>query len=130
MTQFDSDTFEKDYILAVLDHMVTDLKTQKPVEQVLDHYAVELTAFMNGQIRSAVRRRPTERPDVGIKPLLWLLWFLTVSLLIVGYALPKYIVPRYLSHGIITLSDLAVVLAVCAVSAALSMLPFLLGRKR
>lgn len=55
MTDFDSNTFENDYILAVLQHMVTDLKTQKPVEQILDKYAVELTAFMNGRIRGVVK---------------------------------------------------------------------------
>ena len=55
MTQFDSNTFENDYILEVLQHMVMDLKTQKPVSQILDKYAVELTAFMNGQIRSVVK---------------------------------------------------------------------------
>lgn len=55
MTEFNSNTFENDYILAVLEHMVTDLKTAKPVAQILDRYAVELTAFMNGQIRSAVK---------------------------------------------------------------------------
>lgn len=55
MTDFDSNTFENDYILAVLSHMVTDLKTQKPVEQIIDKYAVELTAFMNGQIRGVVK---------------------------------------------------------------------------
>ncbi len=54
-TQFDSNTFEHDYIARVLSHMVADLKTAKPVEQVIDKHAVELTAFMNGQIVQAVR---------------------------------------------------------------------------
>lgn len=63
MTNFDSNTFENDYILAVLSHMVTDLKTQKPAEQILDKYAVELTAFMNGQIRAATK---SEFRQVGI----------------------------------------------------------------
>lgn len=51
MTHFDSNTFENDYILRVLQNMVTELKTQKPVEQIIDKYAVQLTAFMNGQVR-------------------------------------------------------------------------------
>jgi len=55
MTEFNSNTFENDYILAVLSHMVTDLKTNKLDESILDKYAVELTAFMNGQIITAVR---------------------------------------------------------------------------
>lgn len=54
MTNFDSNTFENDYILSVLSHMVTELKTERPVEQIIDKYAVELTAFMNGQIRAVV----------------------------------------------------------------------------
>ena len=56
MTNFSSDTFEHDYILQVLQHMVQDLTTEKPIAQILDHYAVELTAFMNGQIRAVVRQ--------------------------------------------------------------------------
>lgn len=54
-TKFDSNTFEDDYVIAVLSHMVTDLKTYKSREQIIDHYAVELTAFMNGRIIEAVR---------------------------------------------------------------------------
>lgn len=54
MTEFDSNTFENDYILACLKYMVEDMKTDKPLAQIIDHYAVKITAFMNGQIRSAV----------------------------------------------------------------------------
>lgn len=60
-TQFGSNTFENDYILAVLDHMVIELKTDRPAEQTLDKYAVELTAFMNGVIRSEVNRTLTRK---------------------------------------------------------------------
>ena len=54
-TQFNSNTFEDDYVIAVLSHMVTDLKTDKSRSQIIDHYAVEITAFMNGRIIEAVR---------------------------------------------------------------------------
>ena len=50
-----SNTFENDYILQILQHFVTDLKTDKPREQIFDKYAVELTAFMNGRIVEATR---------------------------------------------------------------------------
>lgn len=70
MTNFDSNTFENDYIVAVLQHMATDLKTQKPVEQIIDKYAVELTAFMNGRIRAIVR---SDRVDAEILEGIWLL---------------------------------------------------------
>ena len=59
-TQFDSNTFEHDYIISVLMHMVTDLKTAKPVEQIIDKYAVSLTAFMTGQIVQAVKGSQTK----------------------------------------------------------------------
>ena len=59
-TQFDSNTFEHDYIISVLMHMVTDLKTMKPVEQIIDKYAVSLTAFMTGQIVQAVKGSQTK----------------------------------------------------------------------
>ena len=54
-TEFDNNSFEHDYILECLEHMLTDMKTAKSREQILDHYAVVLTAFMNGQIRQAVK---------------------------------------------------------------------------
>ena len=55
-TQFDSDTFENDYVLEILRHFVIELlKTDKPREQIFDKYAVELTAFMNGRIIQVVR---------------------------------------------------------------------------
>lgn len=68
MTDFDSNTFENDYIMAVLQHMVADLKTAKSVEQIIDKYAVELTAFMTGQIRAVVKSDfeagPATRPAI------------------------------------------------------------------
>jgi hypothetical protein len=54
-TNFTSDTFENDYILACLNHMQADLKTDKSQADVLDKYAVQLTAFMNGQVVQAVK---------------------------------------------------------------------------
>lgn len=53
VTEFDSNTFEHDYIIAILGHLVQDLKTEKPVSQLIDHYAVELTGFMNGMIHNS-----------------------------------------------------------------------------
>ena len=63
-TQFDSNTFEHDYIISVLMHMVTDLKTDKPVEQIIDKYAVSLTAFMTGMIVQAVVEPHKEKSNV------------------------------------------------------------------
>ena len=60
-TQFDSNTFEHDYIISVLMHMITDLKTDKPVEQIIDKYAVSLTAFMTGQIVPGDKKLSNER---------------------------------------------------------------------
>jgi hypothetical protein len=54
-TDFTSDTFENDYILVCLGYMTAELEADKSRDQVLDKYAVELTAFMNGQIRQAVK---------------------------------------------------------------------------
>ena len=54
-TEFTSNTFENDYILATLEHFIVDLRTDKPQAQILDKYACELTSFMNGQIVQAVK---------------------------------------------------------------------------
>ena len=59
-TQFDSNTFVHDYIISVLMHMVTELKTVRPVEQIIDKFTVELTAFMNGQIVQAIKSSQTK----------------------------------------------------------------------
>lgn len=56
MTNFSSRTFENNYILAILEHYQAELSTGKPEPWVTDKYAVELTAFMNGQIVQAVKR--------------------------------------------------------------------------
>lgn len=53
-TQFDSNTFEHDYIVVTLLHLAKELKTEKDEDEVIDKYAVALTAFMTGQIRSKV----------------------------------------------------------------------------
>lgn len=57
-----SDTFEHDYIVAVLSHMTDDLKTDKPAGQIIDKYAVAITAFMNGQIVQAMKNAKTKQP--------------------------------------------------------------------
>ena len=59
-TKFDSNTFEHDYIISVLMYMITDLKTNKPIEQIIDKYAVSLTAFMTGQIVQAIKSYQTK----------------------------------------------------------------------
>ena len=56
-TEFNSNTFEHDYIIACLNHMVLELNTNKSREQIIDKYAVELTAFMNGMIRQVVKNK-------------------------------------------------------------------------
>jgi hypothetical protein len=65
-TTFSSNTFENDYILAVLEHYQFDLTTAgKDVTreaQITDKYAVELTAFMNGQIVQAVKAAIKDKP--------------------------------------------------------------------
>lgn len=58
-TQFDSNTFEHDYIVAALNNLVTELETDRPESQTIDKYAVQLTAFMNGQILQAVNHAKT-----------------------------------------------------------------------
>lgn len=55
-TQFDSNTFEHDFILSTLQGFASDLSTEKPKTQVLDKYACILTAFMAGQIVAEVKR--------------------------------------------------------------------------
>jgi len=47
--------FENDYIISILLFFIEELKTTKSQAQVIDKYAVELTAFMNGQIAQAVK---------------------------------------------------------------------------
>lgn len=58
-TQFDSDSFEHDFIVESLNHMLSELKTDRPESQTVDKYAVQLTAFMNGQIVQAVKHAKT-----------------------------------------------------------------------
>jgi len=41
---------ENEYILQILNSFMIDLKTDKSREQLLDRYACELTAYMNGRI--------------------------------------------------------------------------------
>lgn len=55
MTLFDSNTFEHDYVVTILTHFTEDLKTEKPVWQVIDKYACILSSFANGQICQAVK---------------------------------------------------------------------------
>ena len=53
--EFTSNTFENDYIVAILNHYRIDLASDKPEAITTDKYAVELTAFMNGQTLQAVK---------------------------------------------------------------------------
>ena len=57
MTEFDSNTFEHDYIVKVLYHLAVDIKNGKSFCNVVDKHAVELTAFMNGMIRQAMKEK-------------------------------------------------------------------------
>lgn len=58
-TEFTSNTFENDYVLAILGHYKFDLTTAGAdvtrEAQITDQYACELTAFMNGQIAQAIK---------------------------------------------------------------------------
>ena len=59
-THFDSNTFEHDYIVLVLQEFICELETDRSESQVLDKYAVEITAFMVGYTRCAVLRHNGE----------------------------------------------------------------------
>jgi len=61
MTQFDSNSFEHDYIVNTLNHMLIDLSTQKSKSEIVDKHACILTAFMNGQIVAAVKQFKGEK---------------------------------------------------------------------
>ena len=52
-TEFDSNTFEHDYIIKVLGAFVTAMRTEKNQAELMDKYAVQLTAFMVGMAREA-----------------------------------------------------------------------------
>jgi len=54
--KFDNNSFEHDYILRILEMLVKDLATAKPVPGVLDSTACQLTAFMQGQVAAEVKR--------------------------------------------------------------------------
>ena len=46
-----SNTFEDDYILAILGQLVTELNlTDKNQAELMDKYACQLTAYMNGKL--------------------------------------------------------------------------------
>ena len=55
-TEFDSDTFEHDYIIQVLTLFALELRASVPEERTIDKYAMQLTAFMNGMIRGEMKR--------------------------------------------------------------------------
>jgi hypothetical protein len=63
-----SNTFENDFILGTLQHLVTDLKTDKPLAQILDKYASILTAYMQGKTVSVqpTTSEQNEREDLGL----------------------------------------------------------------
>lgn len=54
---FDNNSFEHDYIIKCLQSFIVDLRTDKPIDQVIDKTAVQLTAFMNGEIASQLKER-------------------------------------------------------------------------
>ena len=49
MRTFDSNLFEHEYVIKMLQGYAAELKTDKNVDQVTDKYACILTAFMVGQ---------------------------------------------------------------------------------
>ena len=53
MIRAENGRFEKEdtFIVEVLENMVTDLRTDKPITQVIDSYACQLTAYMQGQLK-------------------------------------------------------------------------------
>lgn len=59
-TQFDSNAFEHDYILRCLELFLVDLKTDKDVSQMLDKKAVQITAFMMGEVAAQLKARPQQ----------------------------------------------------------------------
>jgi hypothetical protein len=60
-----NNTFENEYILGILTAFASELRTNKPQAEILDKYAVELTAYMNGKQASAMKFSVQElRPEV------------------------------------------------------------------
>jgi hypothetical protein len=60
MTDFDNNTFEHDYIIRILESFAFDLRERVSrgivsQAEIIDRYAVQLTAFMRGEVRQAVR---------------------------------------------------------------------------
>ena len=49
--------YEHDYIIGLLNGFRNELLTDKSVHEITDKYAVALTAFMRGQLASAVTAR-------------------------------------------------------------------------
>ena len=43
---------EDQYILEVLENFIVDLKTDTPVTRLIDAYACQLTAYMQGQVEA------------------------------------------------------------------------------
>lgn len=60
MANFGYNDFEHDYILECLNSLVADLKTDKPYPQILDKKAVQLTAFMMGEVAAQLKARPQQ----------------------------------------------------------------------
>jgi hypothetical protein len=60
MTDFGNNTFEHDYIIRVLESFAFDLRERVSrgivsQAEIIDRCAVQLTAFMRGEVRQAVR---------------------------------------------------------------------------
>lgn len=63
--KLDNNTFENDYILGILNAFASELRTDKPQAEILDKYAVQLTAYMNGKHQPAMKFSVQElRPEV------------------------------------------------------------------
>jgi|WetSurMetagenome_2_1015567.scaffolds.fasta_scaffold654153_2 hypothetical protein len=48
--------FENGYIIQALMHFSEELKTEIPAARTIDKYAVQLTAYMEGQIKERTRK--------------------------------------------------------------------------
>lgn len=60
-TNFDNNAFEHDYILRCLGSFIDDLKTDKTLPEILDKKAVQLTAFMMGEIAVQLKLRSQQK---------------------------------------------------------------------
>jgi hypothetical protein len=50
------DVFEDDFIAQKLLHFITDLKTDKSREELVDIYACAITSYINGRLKELIRK--------------------------------------------------------------------------